>query len=361
MVQLGRPPRPWMGHQRSAPHPHAIPPPQGVASGSPSDPMLEQTLTDIWERVLQRRPSGAQANFFDLGGHSLQAVAVMHEVSRTLGLQVPVSLLFQEPTIAGLARRLRAYDRPQCAAIPIIRGGRRPPLFVGGSAPEIRRLSRALEPDQPFFQLDILALQEQRLLAGEPLLTTISEIAAVFLRDILAIAPTGPYLLGGLCDGGILALEIALELQAQGRDVALLAQFDTPVNGYYRKYWPRRLASRLLHDFERQVMPYFGGRESPATSEEQRYLDHLWSATWQAVHAYRQRALFVGEVQLFRCKNRLWLSENVARGWGRRAERVRVHEVLGSHTRFLTETTAQQKIARAIEQALGHPPRAPIK
>ncbi len=361
IVQIGRPPGPWMAHQRPVHHPHPIAPPQGTASGSPSDPMLEQTLIDIWERILQRRPSDTQANFFDLGGHSLQAVAVMHEVSRTLGLRVPVSLLFQEPTIAGMARRLRAHDSRQCAAIPIFRGGKRPPLFVGGSAPEIRDLSRALEPDQPFFQLDILALQEQRLLAGEPLLTTMSEIAAVFLRDILAIAPTGPYLLGGLCDGGILALEIALELQAEGREVALLAQFDTPVNGYYRRYWPRRLASRLLHDFARQVLPYFRGRDPPATSEEQRYLDHLWSATWQAVHAYRQRTLFAGEVQLFRCKNRLWLSENIARGWARRAERVRVHDVPGSHTRFLTETTAQQQIAREIEQALGHPPRARIQ
>ena len=349
VVQLGRPPGPWMGHQRPMPHPLTSAPPQGAARRTPSDAMLEQTLIDIWERILQRRSFGTHANFFDLGGHSLQAVAVMHEVNRTLGLRVPVSLLFQEPTIAGMARRLRAHDSRRCAAIPIFRGGKRPPLFVGGSGPKLRDLSRALEPDQPFYQLDTLALQEQRLLAGEPLLTTISEIAAVFLQDIVAIAPTGPYLLGGMCDGGILALEIALELQAEGREVALLAQFDTPVNGYYRRYWPRRLASRLRHDFARLM------------SEEQRYLDCLWSATWQAVRAYQQRTLFAGEMQFFRCKNRHWLSEDVVRGWKRRAERVRVHDVPASHKRLLTETAAQQQIAREIERALGHPPRAQIQ
>jgi thioesterase domain-containing protein len=311
--------------------------------------MLEQTLIDIWERILQRRSFGTHANFFDLGGHSLQAVAVMHEVSRTLGLRVPVSLLFQEPTIAGMARRLRAHDSRRCAAIPIFRGGKRPPLFFVCSCLKLRDLSRALEPDQPFYQLDTLALQEQRLLAGEPLLTTISEIAAVFLQDIVAIAPTGPYLLGGMCDGGILALEIALELQAEGLEVALLAQFDTPVNGYYRRYWPRRLASRLRHDFARLM------------SEEQRYLDCLWSATWQAVRAYQQRTLFAGEMQFFRCKNRHWLSEDVVRGWEGRAERVRVHDVPASHKRLLTETAAQQQIAREIKRALGHPPQAQIQ
>jgi thioesterase domain-containing protein len=361
LVQLGRPPEPWMVQARSVPPPFTVASPRSAASGSPSDAMLEQMVFDIWERILHRRPPGARVNFFDLGGHSLQAVAVMHEVSHKLGRRVPVSLLFKEPTIEGMARQLRAHDYRRCAATPILRDGRLPPLFVAGSAPEIRDLSRALGPEQPFFQLNSLALQEQRLLAGEPLLTTISGIAAEFLRDILAIAPKGPYLLGGLCDGGILALEIALKLQAEGGEVALLAQFDTPVNGYYRIYWPRRLASRLVHDIGSRIPPYLRGQRQPAMSEEQRYLDHLWSATWQAVHAYRQRTLFAGELQLFRCKNRLWLSEDVARGWELRAERVRVHDVPGSHTRFLTETAAQQQIAREIQRALRHQSRAEIQ
>src|SRR5262249_20615987 len=67
VVQLGRPPGPWMGHQRPMPHPLTIAPPQGAARRTPSDPMLEQTLIDIWERILQRRSFGIHANFFDLG------------------------------------------------------------------------------------------------------------------------------------------------------------------------------------------------------------------------------------------------------------------------------------------------------
>jgi syringomycin synthetase protein SyrE len=355
IAQLGGMSEPWMAQQRSGPQPPAIAPPQSATERSVSDPTLEQILTDIWERILHHRPPGTRTNFFDLGGHSLQAVAVVHEVSRALERRIPVSLLFQEPTIEGMARRLCMNDSPRCAAIPIFRGGKRPPLFVSGSAPEIRDLSRALEPEQPFFQLDILALQEQRLLAGDRLLTTIPEIAAEFLHDILAIEPAGPYLLGGLCDGGILVLEIALRLQAEGREVALLAEFDTAVNGCYRIYWPRRVASRLLHGFAGWVAPLFRRRHLPVMRDEQRYLDHLWLVTWQAVRGYQQRALYAGEIQLFRCKNRLWFSEDVARGWERRAERVRVHDVPGAHTRFLAEAAGQQQIAREIERALAHP------
>jgi thioesterase domain-containing protein len=344
---------PWTAQRQAALQSPITTPPQGVAGRRTCDLALEQILADVWERVLQRRPSGTGVNFFDMGGHSLQAVAVAIEVSRVLGLRVPVSLLFQEPTIAGMARRLGMDGSPRCAAIPVFRGGKRPPLFVGGSAAEIRDLSRALEPEQPFFQLDILALQEQRLLAGELLLTTIPDIATEFLRDILAIEPTGPYLLAGLCDGGILALEIALRLQADGRRVALLAQFDTPVYGYFRIYWPRRLASRLLHGVTGRVLPWVQRPWSPAMQKEQHYLDHLWSVTWQAVRGYRQSALYGGEIQLFRCRSRLWLAEDITRGWEKRAARVRVHDVPGSHTRFLAEAAGQRRIAGEIERALG--------
>jgi thioesterase domain-containing protein len=350
IAQLGSIDGPWMVPQRPGRQPLVTAPPRGARSAF--IPTLEQRLIDIWEGVLQRRPPGTRANFFDLGGHSLQAVVLVHEVSRALGKRIPVSLLFQEPTIEGMASRLRMDDNVPCAAIPVFRGGKRPPLFVAGSAPEIRDLSRALEPEQPFFQLDIFALQEQRLLAGEPLLTTIPQIAAEFLRDILAIESTGPYLLAGLCDGGILVLEIALRLQAEGRDVALLAQFDTAVRGYYRIYWPRRLASRLLRGLARRVPPYFQRRRSPTMLEGQQYVEHIWSVTWQAVKGYRQAALYAGEIQLFRCETRLWLAEDVARGWERRAERVRVHDVPGSHTRFIAEAAGQQRIAEEIARAL---------
>src|SRR6516165_2436175 len=94
---------------------------------------------------------------------------------------------------------------------------------------------RALGSDRPFFQIDVFALQQQRLFTDRPLYTSVPDLAARFLQDILSIQPLGPYFLGGMCEGGIIVLEIALQLQAEGRAVALLAQFDTPVNGYWRK------------------------------------------------------------------------------------------------------------------------------
>jgi hypothetical protein len=136
--------------------------------------------------------------------------------------------------------------------------------------------------------LDVFALQQQRFFANEPLYASVPDLAARFRRDILSIQPLGPYYLGGMCEGGIIALEIALQLQQEGRDVALLAEFDTPVNGYWRGRTidrlrrgydliaSRRLPSRVRERFYARKMP-----RPPMSKHEQRQVqisNFMWSA-----------------------------------------------------------------------------------
>ncbi len=59
-----------------------------------------------------------------------------------------------------------------------------------------------------------------------PHLPTLEEIAAAQIRTIRAIQPEGPYLLGGFCNGGVIAYEIARQLEASGQTVALLLLID---------------------------------------------------------------------------------------------------------------------------------------
>ena len=345
-------PPPW--RRATAAQPKRPAPPQPAAA---ADPALERMLLGVWEKVLRRRAPSPEADFFDLGGHSLQAVLIAHEVGQALGQKIPVSLLFREPTIAGMARRLRTGYLPPSTLIPVFRGGTRPPLFVGGSSsPEFASLSRALEPEQPFFQLDILALQERRLMAGEALLTSIPDIAACFLRDILMVQPHGRYLLAGMCDGGILALEIAHQLQDSGREIAFLAQLDTTADGFFRwtgwAGWLRgklRTAAKLAR--AGQLVDRLRCAIIPTAAERQ----HIATVAtiWQAVRDYRQSRRFCGEIQIFRATEQLPFYEDVTKGWEKRAERISVHTVPGNHFSLLFEPVTQQRIAAAIVRALG--------
>jgi amino acid adenylation domain-containing protein len=86
-------------------------------SGSPMDApetRLERALTELWSRVLRVGSVGLDDNFFDLGGDSLQLVAVHSHLQKTLQIDIPVTDLFEFTTIRKLARHIE--DRSSAGA-----------------------------------------------------------------------------------------------------------------------------------------------------------------------------------------------------------------------------------------------------
>ena len=71
---------------------------------------VEQLLADVCAEVLGVARMGANDDFFALGGHSLLATRVMARLETALQVELPVRLLFEAPTIAGLAQRIVAME-----------------------------------------------------------------------------------------------------------------------------------------------------------------------------------------------------------------------------------------------------------
>ncbi|WP_033404620.1 non-ribosomal peptide synthetase, partial [Paenibacillus fonticola] len=82
---------------------------------------VEETLVSIWETVLGVSPIGIQDNFFDLGGHSLRATTLVAMIHRELGAEIPLRTVFQEPTIAQMARMIEGRDSFVYAMIPTVK------------------------------------------------------------------------------------------------------------------------------------------------------------------------------------------------------------------------------------------------
>lgn len=106
--------------------------------------------------------------------------------------------------------------------------GTKPPFFCirpyGGNVLCYYHLARYLGCDQPFY-----GLQETSTLFEKPFqpYSQIADMATHYISSMRAVQPKGPYFLGGWSMGGVVAFEIANQLQSQGEQVALLALFDS--------------------------------------------------------------------------------------------------------------------------------------
>ena len=185
-------------------------------------------LARIWQDLLGVKSIGLDQNYFDLGGDSPLAVQLFAQIEKAFKVKLPLATLFEAPTIEELAQILRREaSAPRWSALVAIQpDGSRPVFFcvhgAGGNVLIYRDLSQNLGSDQPFY-----GLQSPGLDGSRPPLTRIEDMAELYVKEIRAVQPYGPYFLGGYCMGGTIAYEMAQQLRAQGEQVALLALFDT--------------------------------------------------------------------------------------------------------------------------------------
>jgi acyl carrier protein len=71
---------------------------------------VERKLAEIWMELLKTKEVGVDQNFFELGGHSLLVLQVMARIRRMFEVELAVRTMFEEPTIAGLAKEIEKAE-----------------------------------------------------------------------------------------------------------------------------------------------------------------------------------------------------------------------------------------------------------
>ncbi len=160
----------------------ALPAPEGaaetgLADGGDHRSPVEELLAGIWADVLARGRVDVHDDFFELGGHSLLATQVVSRIRHLFQVELPLRSLFEEPTVAGLARRVESAMREDRASgapalEPVPRTGELPLSF----AQERLWFLDQLEPGTPLYNIP-LALRVRGALDPRLLEAALSEIA----------------------------------------------------------------------------------------------------------------------------------------------------------------------------------------
>ena len=213
---------------------------------------FEAELLAIWSEILGRSDISVTDNFFDLGGYSLLVLQLLLKIETQWHRSLPITVLFQAPTIRQLAVFLHEDSPPPRAKIvPFREQGTQPPIFsIPGArgnlffahelANQLAKRSVNLAADRPVYGL------QERLKSDGPLPTHIDEVAALYLREVQAIQPEGPYHLVGYSIGGLIAYEMAQQLRQHGHEVALLGLLD-PTPPYAAIRSRRRIQEISVH------------------------------------------------------------------------------------------------------------------
>jgi amino acid adenylation domain-containing protein len=190
---------------------------------------LERELVHVWEEILRSGPIGVNDNFFDLGGHSLLIVQLAAKIKQHIGQNIPLAMIFQAPTVAQLAELLQHTSHFSCekSLVPIHTKGKKTPLFWIHGSDGLHFIKQHLGAEQPLYWL-----KDYWREGSLPEDVTIEQIAAGHIEEIRAVQRQGPYFLGGYSLGGLIAFEIARQLQEQGQEVSLLFLLDS--NSPYR-------------------------------------------------------------------------------------------------------------------------------
>jgi len=185
---------------------------------------LQVQILEIWKRLLGRSDIGIDDDFFEVGGDSLLSIQMICEIEVIARQQIPASALRGVYTVRELEETILRGGTPIAELVTCAKEGHGTPfLFCHGDFQSrglyALNLADRLTCDQPVFLLHPHIDPDPKL--------TIEDMARAYIPHVLAAHPKGALQIGGACNGGYIAWEIARQLTAFGRDVEFVVLFET--------------------------------------------------------------------------------------------------------------------------------------
>jgi amino acid adenylation domain-containing protein len=315
---------------------------------------IEEQLVRIWEKLLGVPSIGVTDNFFDMGGHSLLAMRLFSEMEKVFQKNLPVSLIFKEDTIEKLARLLNSADVEQDLASSIVvmqPHGNKPPIFIihelDGEVISYRNLVKEFRDDRPIF-----GLRDTRVEHGSQI--TINHFAIKYIQEIRAIQSEGPYHLMGFSLGGLIAYEMAQQLNKAGHEVSLLGILDASNPKYYKaqysflKTFAKNMKVLVKIPWGQRIpfliekLQHVLGEKRLVSTSDSKVVEARAHLLLKAAEAYVPEP-YPGKIVIFRAGDDVYnLISDDKNGWeSAEGGSIDVYRVPGNHQTLLAETNVK--------------------
>lgn len=300
-----------------------------------------KSLTETWQRVLGRSSIGSDDNFFDLGGDRAKAITLFEEIAALKGRRLSPVLIYTAPTIRELAKLLASPESPAVPAVLLLKPGRlEQPVFLvhglGGNALEFFELVKHLQTERAVY-----GTQAKGSDGLEKPAERIEEAAKYFLQGIRKVQPRGAYTLIGYSLGGLMALEIARQLEIAGERVALLCMIESyPAIG--RVPLRQRLGINWRVGRMRIMEKVRGGGNDPKAEDKiaTPELRHVKECDYIALQKYDPQP-YGGKVHFVKARKSMHFPDDPQKVWGKLIPRMEIETVSGDHHEILRNHFAE--------------------
>ncbi|OJH35067.1 amino acid adenylation protein [Cystobacter ferrugineus] len=179
----------------------------------------EERIGALWMKEMKRDSVSVQDDFFEAGGNSLIAVALINKINKEFRTSLPLQVVFECPTIEKLALKVDGGKAEPSSRLVRLQGeGTKKPIYcwpgLGGYTMNLRLLASKMGADRPFY-----GVQAHGINKDETPYSTIKEMAAEDVKLIKRLQPVGPYTLWGYSFGARVAFETAYQLEQAGERV----------------------------------------------------------------------------------------------------------------------------------------------
>ncbi|WP_168206253.1 non-ribosomal peptide synthetase [Labrenzia sp. PHM005] len=182
---------------------------------------IEKVLASLWAELLDCPSVPVTANIFELGAHSLLLIRFAGEIRSRLGAELSVAQLFQAPTVADQAVLIERAKGNRSSVVNLQAGSGPGLVLVHGGVGTLlcyRTLMKHLDP-----RFSILGLEMNRLDRWN----SIPDAATAYLADLEFDQGQAPLHLAGWSSGGIVAWEMARQIERSGGELASLTLIDS--------------------------------------------------------------------------------------------------------------------------------------